>query len=215
MDINQIELSRETIFKDAVLSQAEAKSMEIIAEAGKKRAEVLEEAYKLCERADYDTIKAHMAQENEREFATVAGEARRELLHHREKLVEELFGEVEQNLTAFTRDARYPAWVAARAVKHADMAAGGAALAVLVRPADVELLSAALQKALPGCVVRPDEDILLGGCKVSDGRRLQDETLDDALRQARETFYFSGRMRMRGIQKAEEQQQPSAAAAEK
>lgn len=168
---DQVALNRETAFRDAVLSQAEAKSMEIIAEAGKKRAKALEEAYQQCEQSDYDVLKRKMDAEKEKEFTVVAGQAKQELLRHREALVDGLFAEVEQRLEAFREGGDYAAWVEARAAKHREL---GGALTVLVRSADLGL-ETGLQKVLPGCAVQADETIRLGGCKVSDGRVLFDE----------------------------------------
>ncbi|MDL2253636.1 V-type proton ATPase subunit E [Ruminococcaceae bacterium OttesenSCG-928-I18] len=194
-DFNQMELRRETIFKDSVLSLAEAQSMEIIAEAGKKRAEELEQAYKLSGNADYDTVKEKYFQESNKEFTAVASQARQELLQFREELVEGMFAEVREKLQQFTQSGDYAIWLAVQLKKHAAMAEGGKPLTVYLREAD-RGEQEALSRVMPAAGFDTDEDILLGGLKVSDGHVLFDETLDEKLREEQQRFYESGEMRL-------------------
>lgn len=192
MDYNQLELNRETLFKDAVLNAADSKSMDIIAEAQRKSNEVLAKAKLLCEEADHELISSALKRDGDREHSAALAEARRGLLARRQELVEELFGEVEARLADFAKSKDYPAWLAGKAKKAAEGLKGDA-LTVHIRPAD-EGQAAALEKALPGCTLAPDASIVLGGVKVTDGKVQYDETLDEALRAEKERFYANSRL---------------------
>ncbi len=192
-DFNQLEMRRGSLFKDAVLSLAEARSMEIIAEAGKKRAEELELAYKLAESADYAAVREKYYQESEKEFMAVASQVRQELLVYRSELVDSLFQAAKEQLLAFTQTAEYPAWLAGLLKAHLELAAAGRPLTLRLRPADMPHKEALL-RLLPQAQVLADKSIRLGGLKIDDGRVLFDETLDEKLRAEQERFYMSGHM---------------------
>lgn len=196
MDIKPLELKRETMFKDAVLSQAEAHSMEVIAEAGHARAKALEDAYASCEAADPVLIGKQLAREGDRSVAAISGEAHRDLLAWREGLVADLFGEVEKRLVAFTTGNDYAPWLAGRLAKHKDFTGpDGAGITLTLREED-ESFAAALQNALPGASVKTVTDIRLGGVRIANGKVLWDETLDTALEEQKQAFYESGELRL-------------------
>lgn len=196
MDIKPLELRRETIFKDAVLSQAEAGSMELIAEAGRARAKALEDAYASCEAADPALIAKRLARQADRSVAAISGEAHRDLLAWRESLVAELFGEVEKRLAAFTGEEGYTPWLLARLKKHGDFTGpAGAGITLTLREED-KALAPALQDALPQAAVETANDIRLGGVRIANGKILWDETLDAALQAQKQAFYESGELRL-------------------
>ncbi len=195
MDMVQLELKRETIFKEAVLSQAEARSMEIIAEAGRQRAKALEAAYAQCEAADPAVIGAKLAREAEQRYASIAGQAHRDLLAWREQLMAELFGEVEEKLEAFTQSEAYEGWLLQKLAAHKQFAGDGEGITLEVRRED-EGLSAALQKALPKAAVHAAPDIRLGGVRIAGGHIVYNETLDAKLEDEKKAFYASGRLRL-------------------
>lgn len=200
-DFNRMEISRETIFKESVLSLAETRGMEIVAEAGKKRAYDLEQAYKQsAQKADYDTVRSKYALASEKEFATIASHARRELLTFRHGLVEDFFARAEEKLRAFAESAAYGPWLAASLKKHTDMIETGDAV-VSLRPAD-EGRKQDLQALFPTLQFESDGSIALGGLKVRGGRILFDETLDAALHAERMAFYESGKMRLQAVETA-------------
>ena len=194
-DFNQLEMRRDSVFKEAVLSLAEARSMEIIAEAGKKRAEELEQAYKMAESADYAQVKEQYYKESEKEFMSVASQARQDLLSYRQELAESLFAEAAKKLAEFTKSEEYPAWLAGRLRAHASLAESGRPLTVRLRGADLALKDR-LANEWPGLSFAEDATIRLGGLKVDDGKVLFDETIDEKLREEQERFYESGRMRV-------------------
>ncbi len=194
-DLNQLEIRSESLFKDAVLSLAEAKSMEIIAEAGRKRAEELETAYKLAEASDYETVKAKYSLESNKEFMAVSGQVRHELLQYRDELVHGFFEDVREKLYAFVESAAYPAYLAGLLQAHTAMASGGGPLTVWLRGADLPLAET-LKSVCPTASFEADAGIRLGGLKVGDGKRLFDETMDEKLRGEMERFTLSGHMRV-------------------
>ena len=192
---NKLELRREGAFIDAMMNLAEAQGAEIIAAAEKKRAEELEQANGQAKKAEYEVVKGKYVSESNQEFTAVAFQARQELLQYREELVAEMFDEVKENLRQFTKEAGYDAWLAERLEKHAELMESGKPLVVYLKKEDMAHKEA-LGRVLPGVQFAEDEDILLGGLKVSDGRVLFDETLDERLREEQQKFYESGAMRL-------------------
>lgn len=193
MDYNQIELQRETQFKDAVLNAAEDKAMQIIADAQQSSARLLEDAKKACEAAGHEQMTAHLQQEAEREHSATMQNARRELLNTRRELVDDLFAEVAQRLADFTTSKPYGPWLATSIQKRAALLPEGSAVTVYLRPQDAQ--SEAVQKALPaGCQVQADSAIRLGGAKVAGGKVLYDDTIDAALEAEKTNFYQTSKL---------------------
>ncbi|MDL2294698.1 hypothetical protein LJC60_08765 [Ruminococcaceae bacterium OttesenSCG-928-D13] len=188
MNYNQLEMRRETIFKDAVLSAAEAKSMQIIGEAQRTAAGQLAEAQAACEEADHDAIKSALAPDNEREHSTALQLARQELLRHRAGLVESLFADVEKQLDRFAESPEYPRWLVCKLTETAGNAQNGSEIEIYMRKDDMKFKNNLLAAASAGAKIAEDETIRLGGIKVRVGKRLYDCTLDDALRLEREQF---------------------------
>lgn len=194
MDYNQVELRRETLFKDAVLSAAETRSMEIISEAQQKSAQEIAAAKRACKEADHDVIAQGLARDAEREHSALLQQARRELLQHRTQLVDELFAQLRQRLASFAAGDGYAAWLQAKVEKHkADIA--GVPVVIHLRPADMRHADE-LQQALPGSTVQPSGAILLGGLTITAGKLLYNETLDAALEAEKEQFYKNSSLRI-------------------
>ncbi len=191
-DINQLELHRETLFKDAVLNAAETKGMEIIAEAQTKSAEELAKARKLGAHADHDAILARVSRETEKDYSLHAQQERRKLLSYRGELVDQLFSDVEKRLAAFTETKEYDAWLLSRAERHAELGPG---VVWLARGADIGRLEKAAKKA--GAGLEEDASIRLGGIRLRSGARLYDETFDAALRAERERFTIESGLSIR------------------
>lgn len=188
-----VEARRETIFKDAVLSAAETQRMEIIGDAQRQSNETLQAARAACGQADEKLLLAAMDQAAEKEHSAAVQAARRQLLQHRAQLVDGLFEEVEERLAAFAKSKKYPGWLAARLKARAPALEKGAQPVICLRKED-EKHGAALKKALPKARLQQDAGIRLGGLKVSDGKRLYDETLDAALAEEMERFYKESKL---------------------
>ena len=188
MDINQNELRQVTLFKDSVLSAADARRMEIISEAQQNSEKVLADAKAMCRLADHDAVTHRISMSTERQASAATQAARQKLLATREKLVEDMFNQVEQRLSAFTQQAEYGDWLAKKLAAHPF--AEGAAVTICLRKADMGY-APALTKSLPGSTVREDASIRLGGLTATDGRVLYDDTLDLALNAEKEDFYLT------------------------
>lgn len=193
MDYKQVELSRQTIFKDAVLSQAEARSMEIIAKASKKRADDLQQLKETSETVDYAPIKARLALEKERDLSAAEQRYRKELLEHRALLVSQLFEKIKTRLQKFTQTEGYKDFLLQTLKKHQNFVAEAKPLHIFLRPEDLQY-QPELEKAVSGCKIEQESRIEIGGIKISSGNILFDETLDEALAQQKEEFYTSGKL---------------------
>ena len=187
MDNKQPELRKETLFKNSILSSAEAKSMSIIAEAERKRQEDLEAVRLSCEKADQELIAARYMRGFEKELSAQTQQARKELLLFRAQLAEELFATVEQQLQAFAQGPDYKAWLTARLKKYAQLSAEKE-LTLYLHKQDLPLAEE-LAAQLHQSNVQETTDIQIGGFKISDGHRLFDETLDAGLALEKEKFY--------------------------
>jgi vacuolar-type H+-ATPase subunit E/Vma4 len=190
MDFKPMELHPGAGFKDAVLSAAEARKVQMISTAQQESTRQLNEARRHCEEADPAQVNARYAGETRRRQSASTQAARKDLLARRAQLVDEMFGEIERRLSDFAQSEAYPAWLAARLAGYAAVLSKGDAgdIVVWLRKADAPHQTAA-EKALPGCRVALNESIALGGAKIQAARRLYDETLDAALRREREQFY--------------------------
>lgn len=186
MGHRQHEVQRENMFKDSILSSAEAKSMDIITQAERKRQEDLSAAQASCEVADYKTIAGHITRNFDRDLSAAMQQARRNLLAFRAQEVENMFGEVVAKLQAFTQSDAYMPWLQKRLRDYGALAERQT-LTVHLRPADMHL-EEQVHIAIP-CQIQQDDSIKLGGAKISDGRRLFDETLDADLATEQEKFY--------------------------
>lgn len=193
MNLNQMEMERENVFKDAVLNAAEAKAMEIVAEAAQKREAEIRRAHLRIKETDHNLMEANMKRKAEREFSAIAQQAKKELLEHRAQLVNSLFADVEAKLEAFVQSDAYPEFLCARLQQHTSDFDPAISLTVYLRAQDMEHAKM-LKKVVPGCSVQENRDIRFGGLKVADGHRLYDETLDAALEAEREAFYASGEL---------------------
>lgn len=187
MDINQNELRQVTLFKDSVLSAADARRMEIITQAQQDSDKTLADAQAQCQLADHDAVTQRMALDTERQTSAATQAARQQLLAAREALVEDMFRQVESRLLDFTGGEKYGDWLAEKLAAHPFEK--GAAVTVSLRGADMAH-APRLEKALPGSTVRQDDSIRLGGLTATDGRLLYDDTLDTLLAAEKEDFYL-------------------------
>lgn len=178
---------QEIVFKDAVLSAAESRRMEIIGKAQHEAAAELNQVQKSCAQVDRTVIDTKYERDSEREHSSLTLAARAQLMALRAQLVCEVFAEVEERLAAFTGQTGYPNWLLGRLAAYKAFGES-APLTVSLRAQDLPL-EADIQKALPGCTVAQDKTIRLGGAKISNGRLLYDETLDSRLEAERQHFY--------------------------
>lgn len=185
------ELFRETTFKDSVLTQAETRSTEIIAEAGKKRADVINQVQLDLDDVDPALIEASLQQKKEQNLNAFYQTAQKELLERRGELVDAIFKDIEENLIAFTQSDAYLPYLIARLEKHADFIKKEAAPQVFLRPADT-VHKAALKERFATLQISETPRLILGGLWLSGKAVLFDESLDEALRAERDAFIKSG-----------------------
>ena len=178
------------MFKEAVLSKAETRGMHMIAEAGKKRAAALEQAYQQVARDATAGVEKRLRAEHDKELASLAGRAQRDLLLYRTELVDGMFARVEAQLEAFAAGEGYAPWCAAKLQAHAAQLDACETPVLYVRPADAA--RAELFQSRPGLRVEADSRIRLGGFLLACGNVLFDETFDAALAEERRAFYQSG-----------------------
>ncbi len=170
------ELFRETTFKDSVLTQAETRSTEIIAEAGKKRADVINQVQLDLDDVDPALIEASLQQKKEQNLNAFYQTAQKELLERRGELVDAIFKDIEENLIAFTQSDAYLPYLIARLEKHADFIKK----------------EAALKERFATLQISETPRLILGGLWLSGKAVLFDESLDEALRAERDAFIKSG-----------------------
>ena len=173
-------------FSDSVLDAARQQAEAILAEA-KVQADQKYASIVGVQRTDpLEAYRAEARTKLGREMAAARQENRKKLLGYRGQLVNALFAELEENLAAYVDTPAYVYGVVKTMLRHqADVQPG---CVVQVRPQDLARLQPALEKALPGCQVQADREIRFGGAKLRTGRRLFDETLDDAIRAQRTAF---------------------------
>lgn len=192
MENKKPELRKETLFKNSILSSAEAKSMSIIADAEHKRQQELDLARSNCENVDQNQVATRYLRSVEKEISAQTQQARKELLLYRATLAQQLFTTVEQQLCQFSGGDAYSPWLAARLAKYEGLS-GEKELVLYCAKKDVPLLES-LCKKLHQCKLEPAPDIHIGGFKISDGHRLFDETLDAGLGLEKENFYAENKL---------------------
>lgn len=171
---------------DELLSGARAKSGEIVSRADD---EFLEECYSLVSTGT-KKIKERMT----RLVSQKSFEAGREVIAHRNKIVEDFFEQLRAEIAAFTKTPEYEKMLAKQlsAIKaERDFTAETTAF---VRSEDV----AAVKKLYPALAVEADKKIKLGGVNVfypKDGIYI-DKTLDIAYAQQKESFVNNAEMQL-------------------
>lgn len=173
-------------FSDSVLEAARQQAEAILAEA-KTQADQTYASLVGVQRTDpLETYRAEARTKLQREMAASRQENRKKLLGYRGQLVNALFAELEERLADYVATPAYVDGVVKTMLRHQTEVQPGCV--VQVRSQDLARLQPALEKALPGCRVQADRDIRFGGAKLRTGRRLFDETLDDAIRAQRKEF---------------------------
>ncbi len=190
MPLDNFKQAPGAVFKEAVLSKAETHGMHVIAEAGKKRAAALEQAYQQVARDATAGVEKRLRAEHDKELASLAGRAQRDLLLYRTELVDGMFARVEAQLEAFAAGEGYAPWCAAKLQAHAAQLDACETPVLSVRPADAA--RAELFQSRPDIRVEADNRIRLGGFLLACGNVLFDETFDAALAEERRAFYQSG-----------------------
>lgn len=147
----------------------------------------------------YRTIQAAVAQirmEYTTQRSQALSEMRRHLLRQRDKYAGAVFEKAKEKLIAFTSSADYPKWLEKKlsaAAKEYRMRKP----VLYVREADLPL-QAALEKILPGCEVRVDREITIGGFVIEEPELsyVINESLDSILSEQKEWFFSNSGLRV-------------------
>lgn len=147
----------------------------------------------------YRTIQAAVAQirmEYTTQRSQALGEMRRHLLRQRDEYAGAVFEKAKEKLIAFTSSADYPKWLEKKlsaAAKEYRMRKP----VLYVREADLPL-QAALEKILPGCEVRVDREIAIGGFVIEEPELsyVINESLDSILSEQKEWFFSNSGLRV-------------------
>ena len=168
----------------------------VLSAAERKAAKIEEETRRLCKAARDEILSgvtsagvaehhSRVRAETRRAAAAARQDNRRRLLKYRDELVNGLFAEAAENLSAFADSPAYKDYLERTLRPLAEKAAKGCT--VLVREKDLAL-APVIQAILPGAQLCADASIRIGGARVVIKRVLFDETLDDALRTGRGAF---------------------------
>ena len=166
-------------FEASVMAAAERKARKIEAETQRLCAAARDE---LLAGVTSDAVAEHRSKVKA-DLRRAAAAARQD--NRRRLLVNGLFAEAAENLTAFADGPDYKAYLERTLRPLADKVSGGCT--VLVREKDLAL-APFFATLLPGAQCRADHTIRIGGAKGMAGRILYDETLDDALSAVRGDF---------------------------
>lgn len=175
-------------FDDSVMAAAQRQADSILKAA---RAEAEQMYQKLTAPQRTDPVALYRAEAEAalaRKVAFAQQENRKKLLVYRQQLVNALFAEAEENLEAYAETPAYVADMERRLAACARRAQGHTPAVVYVRRGDETRLAAAAAKVFPGCPVKADGRIRLGGFKLAADGVLFDETLDFAADAERERF---------------------------
>ncbi len=122
------------------------------------------------------------------EISDYEGKRKAALTHLRTEITDKIFGEVCEKIKEFTRSADYEQFLlnSASSLKNA---IGAETIIFFLKPDDMKYADR-IKEDVPGCTVREDNDILLGGLRATDGNAqlCGDDTLDIRLTAQRELF---------------------------
>ena len=177
-------------FVAAITWEAEQKRQDIERETQEYIKTELEKAEMQVMQESYELIQnraAAIREEAQRELSrhTIAG--RQALFARRTAIADEVFAAAAARLEAFTNGADYPVFLTASA--KAAAAVLGEGVTFELRPADMRH-EAAITAAVPGCIVKADPAIALGGLRAAsaDASLAADDTLDARLAAQRGWF---------------------------
>ena len=186
MDLNALNASKMTMFRNAVNHQADREIEELTAKIREQRsaAERIREEHESREAmAALKTERNAMEAKYRKELSRRDYEVNKQVLAHRKELVGEFFGKIEQDLREFSESEKYTDFLKKR-IEKAEKALGKDVV-ILAAKKDVERLSSLTEHE-----VRADSTIVLGGiCALDEKRGLFcDFSLDRALDDERAAF---------------------------
>ena len=173
-------------FDESVMEAAQRQADAILAQA-RQQAEETYESLIASRRSDpVAAYRAEAAAKLAREAAAQKQENRKKLLVYRRQLVNALFAEAQEAVEEYVRTPAYLADMAQRMAAYREKA--GEHPILYVRRSEQETLGGEAKKVFPGCTVKADATIRLGGFRLETGRVRYDVTLDFAAQAEREAF---------------------------
>ncbi len=174
-------------FEKAVFDDADKTAAEIIAEANRQYTETIEAAEQASEQRIESAERAESTKERERQLREVSAQklaCQREILEHREELIDNVFAAVRERLVKFRASEQYADYLKA-ASKEAWKAYPVSKGKVCLAPADM-----GYAKLFEGFETEENDSIELGGALIiyeSEGIAL-DFTFDSAFEEQRAKF---------------------------
>ena len=186
MDLNALNASKMTMFRNAVNHQADREIEELTAKIREQRsaAERIREEHESREAmAALKTERNALEAKYRKELSRCDYEVNKGVLAHRKELVGEFFGKIEADLREFSESEKYTDFLKKR-IEKAEKALGKNVV-ILAAKKDVERVCALTEHE-----VRADSTIVLGGiCALDEKRGLFcDFSLDRALEDERAAF---------------------------
>lgn len=186
MDLNTLNASKMTMFRNAVNRSADREIEELTAKIREQRSaaeRIREENESREAMAALKSERSEMEAKFRKELSRCDYEVNKGVLAHRKELVGEFFGTIEADLREFSESEKYNDFLKKR-IEKAEKALGNE-IVILAAKKDVERVC-----GLTKHEVRADSTIVLGGiCALDEKRGLFcDFSLDRALEDEREAF---------------------------
>jgi len=174
-------------FIDAINKEARERREQILLDAKEysdrelesAEQEVLADAYELIQKET-----ALMRNEVGRDLSRRTIEGRKELIHKREQMTQQIFERAASKLSQFTQTPEYKDFLIKTAIGGAK--ALSEQITVYLRECDMVFKNAISDKL--DCTLIAAEDIKIGGLRLSDGKVFVDQTLDARLEEQHKRF---------------------------
>lgn len=183
------------LFRQAINTQADAEAAEIARQAKEKFASLSKEKSERSTNealAEIKTERSRIASYYKKELSCCDFEMKKAVLAHRNRLIEQLFDEMRQQLADFVKSSAYADYLS-KAVEKAVSEVGSSGAVIYARAADI-----AAVKQLTPLAVEEDNSIVLGGISAGNPSAglFSDYTIDSRLAQQQEQFSCHSELRL-------------------
>ena len=183
------------LFRQAISTQADAEAAEITRQTKEKFASLSKEKSERSTNealAEIKTERSRIASYYKKELSCCDFEMKKSVLAHRNRLIEQLFDEMRQQLSDFVKSSAYADYLS-KAVEKAVSEVGSSGAVIYARAADI-----AAVKQLTPLAVEEDNSIVLGGISAGNPSAglFSDYTLDSRLAQQQEQFSDHSELRL-------------------
>lgn len=176
------------LFKSSVLKDVKKETEKIISDAKKENADMIigmSDRYFAAAEKEREDGKAAIRAEYAKKTQSCKAQSRKDILSHRQQLVDRIFASVTQRIREFTATKEYPEYLR-RVVKDCKAKAGEIKLSEV----DYENRDALLGDIASAYIISCDDSIFLGGLKlIPQGEKVvYDLSFDTALELQKERF---------------------------